>query len=79
MLKIRDDVGLKELEKYLEPVCHICFADDTLNTYEYKFKYCDEFIQITNKKIHKGQSKCEWLENIYDLIQAGLVEKREDK
>ena len=78
-LRIKDNVDLKELEKYIEPVCHTCFVDDTLNTYEYKLKYCNEFVQITNKKIHKGNENCKWLENIYDLIKANLVEKVEDK
>ena len=79
MLKLKDNVELKELEMYLIPVCHTCFVDDSLNTYRFRFKCTlyDE-IEITNKQIHFGNSKCEWLENIYDLIKADLIEKVDD-
>ena len=75
MLKIKSEIDLKELEKYLIPVCHTCFSDDSLNTYRFRFKHSSDEIEITNKKIHYGTSNCEWLENIYDLIKDGLVEK----
>ena len=29
--------------------------------------------------LYKGDGQCKWLENVYDLIKADLVEKVEDK
>ena len=76
MLKIKDEVDLKELEKFgLE-------FNDNNGRYEYIERTYDGetyiFINFWNKKILFVQRKnydniC--LEILYDLIQAGLVEK----
>ena len=77
MLKIRDDVDLKELEKF-------GFKADKYDLfYEYHSKSnCKDIIMINmrNKKFgfypsYNGKS----YDVLYDLIQAGLVEKVEDK
>lgn len=70
-----EKIDLKELERYLILICHTCFVDDKLNTYRYKFKGTSYEIEITDKKIHYGNSECTWLENIYDLIKDGYVVK----
>ena len=77
MLKIKDNVDLKELEKF-------GFKVDKYNLwYEYytKNNYKDAIIINTrNKRLglyqtYNGKS----YDVLYDLIQAGLVEKVEDK
>ena len=81
MLKIKDDVDLKELEKfgYYE-------YDDGLNKPHYIYrKYTQSYITIDILK----ESRTIWLNNdecelpvpvkyITDLIQAGLVKKVEE-
>ena len=96
MLKIKDDVDIKELEKFgFKPK----YDEDTgkIRTYEKIRK--EEFIGLTITKKIKGKirifkafiksNKVEWRINpysdyfdedtLYDLIQAGLVEKVEGK
>lgn len=72
MLKIKDNVDLKELEKF-------GFKVDRYNLwYEYHAKnnFKDSIvIKVENKKIGYGKS----YDTLFDLIQAGLVEKMEDK
>lgn len=87
MLKIKDDVDLKELEKF-------GFTKDNFFTERYKEEnvyaldtceesFSSEFIVIRNRKIKiyiDDEYYCcytdeETLDIIYDLIQAGLVEK----
>ena len=77
MLKIKDNVDLKELEKF-------GFKVDRYNLqYEYHAKnnFKDSIvIKVENKKIgfyqnYNGKS----YDTLFDLIQAGLVEKVEDK
>ena len=77
MLKIKDNVDLKELEKF-------GFKVDRYNLwYEYHTKNNGKdtiTINVGNKKIgfyqtYNGRS----YDVLYDLIQAGLVEKVEDK
>ncbi len=72
MLKIKDDVDLKELEKF-------GFIYDK-QTNEYNKSYFIEkyFLNILDRIIHfNAESLCITIEfdTIYDLIQAGLVEK----
>lgn len=78
MLKIKDDIDLKELEKF-----GFKFFEETG-----QYRFCERnidgetyiYINIWNRKILYRQEKvydilC--LEKLYDLIQAGLVEKVE--
>lgn len=98
MLKIKDGVDLKELEKYLLKL-NIMDEEKTL----YKNVYCcvSEFNkdEIKNDRIEdynveffinkkreidyctypECRDETKILDKIYDLIQAGLVEKVEDK
>lgn len=83
MLKIKDDVDLKELEKFgfkKEPMIYVKTIErkTVLIPYTYhKDIYVDE---ITKElAISEGMFNVDKeLETIYDLIQAGLVEKKED-
>ena len=87
MLKIKNDVDLKELEKF-------GFTKDNFFTERYKEEnvyaldtckesYNSEFIVIRNREIKiyiDDEYYCcftdtETLDTIFDLIQAGLVEK----
>lgn len=76
MLKIKDNVDLKELERF-----NLKFNEEN-GRYEYVERNCDGatyiLINSWNKKILFVQGKkyddiC--LKILYDLIQAGLVEK----
>lgn len=74
MLKIRDDVDLKELEKF----------GFELNGNEWYLKQLED-IDIFIKPISKviiiacyEERDVEEIDTIYDLIQAGLVEKVSD-
>lgn len=79
MLKIRDDVDLKELEKFGFKPKYYCgekvyekFLKKGVFYKEYIIIwFADREIQITNN----GQVL---LDILYDLIQAGLVEKVEE-
>ncbi len=74
MLKIKDDVDLRELEKFgLEPELNY---DKTKIAY-YK---CKSFRICSNRTIlpYNGTNARRY-DTLYDLIQAGLVEKVEDK
>jgi len=80
MLKIRDGVDLKELEKYgfiWEDCC-----DDIWYTYYYKkidentnihIDYNDRIIET--RSLNYDYETFEWLNTLYDLIKANLVEK----
>ena len=85
MLKIKDDVNLKELEKF-------GFKYD--KEMKYYYKHClgtfNKFIVLTEDDIDsfKGQivfyndrafNTTLYMDALYDLIQAGLVEKVDDK
>ncbi|CDB32120.1 unknown [Clostridium sp. CAG:575] len=69
MLKIRDDVDLKELEKFgfyktaWKDSMSACNGDLNINTY--------------SRKLYVYTSKTEVLNVLYDLIKANLVEKVE--
>lgn len=93
MLKIKDDVDLKELEKF--GFVYRKHYDNYMKLHSEKDyeDYVDNYIQIGNDRIlqpytrildghdekycDKRQTiiKNEFLDTIYDLIQAGLVEK----
>ena len=84
MLKIKDNVDLKELEKF-KKYDFIKQTDYYFGSYynadeeNYYIEFVKIFIMIKDRTIHfKGSKK--WLKNyklkwIKDLIQAGLVEK----
>lgn len=82
MLKIRDDVDLKELEKF-----GFEYKEYSLESSNYKFY---DFIpnnsisviqiEITSRLIYlNDNNNYDGLSKIYDLILAGLVERVEDK
>lgn len=82
MLKIRDDIDLKELEKY-----GFIHLDEMPDAYTYHIP--SKFGQLKDLHINKyGYMAIELYghytgidipEIIYDLIKAGLIEKVEDK
>lgn len=71
MLKIKDDVDLKELEKFGAKKEDCSYFIDTPNCI-FNYIEIDEYsreiiiVNLDNKKIN---------DTIFDLIQAGLVEK----
>lgn len=86
MLKIRDNVDIKELEKfgfkplyneetgeickYIKP-CEFCFGIIKKDTKIFKiFKYSTNWI-IDNHNMNEFNS----LDTLYDLIQEGLIKK----
>lgn len=76
MLKIKDNVDLKELEKF-------GFKLDQDEWYLKRVKRCYIFIKPLSRQIIIRAStygeEIEQIEVIYDLIQAGLVEKVEEE
>ena len=96
MLKIKDNVDLKELEKF--GFAYRKYYNNYIKLHSEKnyHDFVDNYIQIekngtikpfvqlldrhSEKYIDKNQAliKDEFLDTIYDLIQAGLVEKVED-
>ena len=85
MLKIKDNVSFKKLEK-LGFEKNINFSHGKIDV-KYIIKIPDEYILIDKNNIiyiyldDEYYCSCiyiETLEKIYDLIQAGLVEKVED-
>nr|DAT49482.1 MAG TPA: hypothetical protein [Bacteriophage sp.] len=77
MLKIRDDVDLKELEKYYD----FKYFDDC-GQYKFTERNIDGatyiYINVWNRKIEYRQDKTsdnQCLEKLYDLIKANLVIK----
>jgi len=77
MLKIKDNVDLKELEQF----GFVCFNQEQQN-YEKKLnkKYDNEEINIYGGEINISLDGWETmdLDILYDLIQADLVEKVEE-
>lgn len=77
MLKIKDNVDLKELEKYygfkyFDDCGQYIFTERNIDGVTYIY------INAWNKKIVYRQDKIsdnKCLKKLYDLIQAGLVEK----
>lgn len=74
MLKIKDDVDLKELEKY-----GFKYFDDIKSCRYGCLDYQKDYLEIfiNNARVITGSSDKSIidLDIIYDLIQAGLVEK----
>ena len=78
MLKIKESVDLKELEKFGFSV----FNDNKQALYEAKNKYCDTcwFYVYKNNKIIGLETKGDFedLDILYDLIKADMIEKIEE-
>ena len=83
MLKIKDNVDLKELEKFKELKCMIPKENEFHLKYEnvYTDKKClystdseDTFCEIDIMEDREIRTDC-YLELMYDLIKADLVEK----
>lgn len=77
MLKIKDDVDLKELEKFgFKYVKNSNYP--MLSSQKYYYDYARTMAVYENTKViilkHTGD---ETTDTLYDLIQAGLVEKVE--
>ena len=83
MLKIKDDVDLKELEKfgfeYYEEYDHYFYYGFTEPSDQSEIRI---YVENDNRKISTGfdvyVSPYKIHDKIYDLIQAGLVEKVEE-
>lgn len=79
MLKIRENIDLKELEKYgFVKNDHF----DLFTRYEYKpdsvtCLYVDEYTNITIFPTYYDKLNIKIMEKLYDLIKDGLVEKVE--
>lgn len=83
MLKIKDSVDLKELEKYGFKYCDVSKYDDFLDEKFMSYIYKNKQIYIDEDR---SFAHCEWPESmnlsekedmLYDLIKADLVEKVE--
>ena len=72
MLKIKDNVDLKELEKFGFE-CNEKGQYEKTNTLIYKNR------KISGKSINSGWSKMYVAYELFDIIQAGLVEKVSDE
>ena len=68
MLKIKDDVDLKELENF-------GFILNKKGQYEKRFTLIYKNRKISGRSGDKSFSKLYIAYELYDLIQAGLVEK----
>lgn len=83
-LKIKDNVDLKELEKYgfytYDDNCdYIINEDACLQIYDGDLQ-SDEYLQIQMRYYFTNDDNFNnAMDVIFDLIQAGLVEKVEDK
>ena len=79
MLKIKDDVDLKELEKFGFEVAQT-LEGKTTELYDGKYTYIELYDDIDGiwdtREIYVTGSA--YLDTIYDLIQSGLVEKVEE-
>lgn len=70
MLKIKDDVDLKELEKF-------GFKSNKNGQYKKRYTLIYKNRKISGRSGDKGHSKLYTAYELFDLIQAGLVEKVE--
>ena len=76
MLKIKDNVDLKELEKY-----GFNLIKDCISGKYYAYLKCSLRINLSNRKLVKNDAHFNEydLDFVYDLIKDGLVEKVDDK
>ena len=82
MLKIRDDVDLKVLEKFGFEYTEYSLESSNYKFYDFTPNNSISVIQIeiTSRLIYlNDNNKYDGLSKIYDLIKANLVEKVEDK
>lgn len=81
MLKIKDNVDLKELEKYGWFDNHARWLEDSWLKNEYYPEYTSgKFTILKNKHIRsRAGDPYEGLDALFDIIQAGLVEKIENE
>lgn len=80
-LRIKDNVDLKELERFGFRKSYSCFKyeyDYTILTIvDYQILiYKDRTIKVTQSSMYQVDNRL--LDTLYDLIQAGLVEKVEE-
>lgn len=84
MLKIKDNIDLKELEKFgfkyeeehgLHSNRYIYIDEDNSQTVALNTKDREIFVEDTSESYTFGAIVDDALTVIYDLIQAGLVEK----
>ena len=81
MLKIKDDVDLKELEKFgfrrSDKIFNYIYDYTIRTTIDSQIKiYADRHIKISQTSMLDLNNSLQ--NKLYDLIQAGLVEKVED-
>lgn len=83
MLKIKDNVDLKELEKYGFKFCFYNLLDGTkeLQRFKYmRYKLNIYILRETKERVIKVKSTSyETMSILYDLIKADLVEKVSDE
>ena len=78
MLKIKDNVDLKELEKYGFEYHTMVYVKEIKRSSEFFEEAKTIYVEETNREIsiHKGLFNVdEELDTLYDLIKDGLVEK----
>ena len=71
MLKIKDNVDLKELEKF-------GFEKDWFNCLGERrdyYGYGELVVYIDNREVHTFRMRMDTVIKFFDLVQAGLVEK----
>ena len=73
MLKIKDDVDLKELEKF--GFVHKKETNESSELYRWEIKTSSIFDAVTVFVWSREVSDTGATDKLYDLIQAGLVEK----
>ena len=83
MLKIKDDVDLKELEKFgLEQISSFWYAknifEDSGDTITISVSTATQEIQLSWSSYGNSIAYTYNLDVLFDLIQAGLVEKMEE-
>lgn len=82
MLRIKEEIDLKELEKFGFEKVNLCFGE--CDYYEKTgLDYCSKFwISVRSKVIHFSNAEYDvdfdLLDVLYDLITAGYVEKVEE-
>ena len=85
MLKIKEEVDLKELEKFgFVYIYHDKIYVKTVDDYSYEYNKIyimpnDRIIIFGHYQDEYGATDTKNLDTLYDLIQAGLVEKVEDR
>lgn len=73
-LKIKDDVDLKELENFgLEKECHSFNGE-----FKELYAYGEMIIFVDTREVHSFRMRRDTVIKLFDLIQAGLVEKVEE-